>query len=311
MASKPGSTGEVELVLDAKASTAESPTWSERDRALYWIDIEEPALHRWDPRSGEDRRWAMPSEIGSFALTQSGSALAALRTGLASVDLARGSVTLLAPPPYDPLTHRFNAGQCDAAGRFWIGTMAKPAPETAGRSEPNGAELAKPIHVYDVQNGLKPVDVRAAIANGFVWSPDNRTMYVTDTEARTIHAYDFDPERAELSRPRVFKRFEPAEGGPDGAAIDADGFYWCALHGGGRVVRLDPDGRVERDVRLPVSQPTMCAFGGADLDILYVTSASNGLDAEARRREPQAGGLFGHRPGVRGRRPNLFLDKFL
>ncbi len=305
------SLAKAELVLDAKASTAESPTWSERDQALYWIDIEEPALHRWSPRSGEDRCWAMPSEIGSFALTQSGCALAALRTGLTRVDLASGSVTRLAPPPYDPLTHRFNGGQCDARGRFWIGTMVKPSPDAAGRDEPQGVERAKPIHVYDVRRGLKPVDVHAAIANGFVWSPDNKTMYLTDTETRTIHAFDFDVERAELSRPRVFKRFEAGEGGPDGAAVDAEGFYWCALHGGGRVVRLDPDGRVERDVPLPVSQPTMCAFGGPNLDILYITSASNGLDAEARRREPQAGGLFGHRPGVRGRKPNLFLDKFL
>lgn len=310
MTSSTGSVAEVELVLDARASTAESPTWSEREQALYWIDIEEPALHRLDPLSGEDRSWEMPSQIGAFALAQSGGVLAALRMGLVRVELSTSAYALLAPPPYNPRTHRFNGGKCDASGRFWIGTMFKPLRGVEPEPDEAGPrERAKPIHRLAGAGGLEPVEARATIANGFTWSPDHRTMYLTDSETRTIHAYDFDLETGNLSSPKVLRRFEPTDGKPDGAAVDVEGYYWCALNGGGRVVRLAPDGRTDREIVLPVSQPTMCAFGGRNLDILYVTSAASGLDEEARRHEPHAGGLFRCRPGVRGLRPHLFVDE--
>lgn len=300
--------GEVELVLDAGASTGESPTWSEREEVLYWIDIEQPALHRFDPRSGDDRCWEMPSEIGCFALCQSGHVLAALRTGLAKVELPTGAYRLLAAPPYNPRTHRFNGGKCDASGRFWIGTMFKPL-HGAERDGVEPGERAEPVHVFEERDGLRPVGARAAIANGFAWSPDNRTMYLTDSEARTIYAFDFELESGSLSASCILARFGPDEGKPDGAAVDAEGRYWCALYGGGRVVRLDASGNIDREIALPVSQPTMCAFGGPDLETMYITSAANGLDAEARRREPHAGGLFRCRPGVRGTAPTLFADE--
>lgn len=303
--------GAVELVLDAHASTGESPTWSEREQALYWIDIEGPALHRFDPQTGEDRRWEMPSQIGAFALCRSGKVLAALRTGLVEISTTSGDYRLLAPPPCNPRTHRFNDGKCDAAGRFWIGTMHKPlegAEPASGRNGVEADEEARNAHVYTRQGGLEAAGLRAVIANGLAWSPDHRTMYFTDTQAGTIHAFDFDLNSGRPSRPRVFKQFEPQAGKPDGAAVDREGHYWCALHGAGRVVRLDPDGTVEREIVLPVSQPTMCAFGGAALDTLYITSASSGLDAKAREREPHAGGLFRCKPGVQGQPAALFSD---
>lgn len=301
---------DLSLVLDARASTGESPTWSEGEGVLYWIDIEEPALHRFDPRTGDDRSWEMPAQIGSFALCSSGAVIAGLRTGLAKVDLASGDFELLAPPPSNPRLYRFNDGKCDAAGRFWLGTMYKPlhgARDPTGLSGPD--ERAKPIHVLTRAEGFRPAAARAVIANGFAWSPDHRTMYLTDTAARTIHAYDYDPATGDMSQPRVFASFEPDEGKPDGAAVDTWGHYWCALNGGGRVVRLDPDGAIERDIKLPVSRPTMCAFGGPNLDDLYITSASRGLDAQARAKEPLAGGIFRCRPGPRGQPPALFHDE--
>ena len=299
-----------ELVLDARASTGESPTWSEPEQVLYWIDVEGPFLHRFDPRTGQDRSWAMPSQIGAFALCRSGCVLVALRTGLARVDLTTGSFDLLAAPPYNPQTHRFNDGKCDARGRFWIGTAFKPlkgAERPKGDMGPDGR--AAPIHMFDPVGGLQPRGAECVLANGLAWSLDDRTMHVTDTEARTSFLYDFDPDRGTLSRPRVLTRFQENQGKPDGAAVDAEGRYWCALFGAGRVVRLQPDGSIEREIVLPVSQPTMCAFGGPDLDDLYITTASAGLDEEARRREPHAGGLFRCRPGVRGKPVPLFADR--
>ena len=276
---------DVELVLDAHALNGETPVWSARERALYWIDIEEPALHRFDPEAFEDRRWPMPSEIGAFALCADGRILAALRTGLMGIDLERQSSWLLAEPPYDPLTHRFNDGKCDPQGRFWIGTMVKPM----DGSEPKPD--TRPTGLFRF-NGHHLVEscASAVIGNGLAWSPDAATLYYSDSDARGVRAYDFDGSSGDISNGRDFARFET--GVPDGAAVDVEGFYWVANYDGGRVIRFASDGRIERELHLPVSEPTMCAFGGDDMRDLYVTSASSGLTPEKRGSEPHAGALY-------------------
>lgn len=300
---------QVELVHDAGAITGESPTWSEREQRLYWIDIEEPALHRFDPSSGEDERWVMPCQIGAFALCRSGEILAALRLGLARISLSVGGFTSLNALPYNPLTHRFNEGKCDAHGRFWFGAKYDPLPSaTDARNASAAGPLsgAAPVHFLAHGQALRPAAASAVIANGMAWSPDNRIMYVADTPTRTVTAFDFDTESGALSSPRVFAHFEQSDGKPDGAAVDSEGFYWCALYGGGRIVRITPDGVISREIRLPVSQPTMCAFGDADYRSLYITTASQGV---SKQLEPHAGGIFRCRPGVEGRPPNLFADE--
>ncbi len=293
---------EAELALDAKARTGENPVWSDDEQALYWIDIEEPALHRFDPRTCADESWEMPSEIGAFALCRSGGAIAALRTGLAKVSLRDSGWTSLCPAPYNPLRRRFNDGKCDALGRFWVGAMHEPL-QRPQESAQAPAARENPLRVF-TRDGLREASPTAVIANGIAWSPMSDRMYFTDSAARTIWVFDYDLESARLSSRRVFAAFEASQGTPDGAAIDAEGFYWCALYGGGRVVRISPEGRIERQIKLPVSQPTMCAFGGDDYRTLYVTTASHGVEA----REPHAGGLFRAWPGVTGRPADLFAD---
>ncbi len=308
MASRFERFGQVELVHDARAITGESPTWCEREQQLYWIDIEEPALHRFDPSTGGDQRWVMPCQIGAFALCRSGDILAALRLGLARISLFNRAFAALDAPPYNPLTHRFNEGKCDARGRFWVGAKFDPLPSaTAERHASALGPLtgAAPIHVLDYGEALRPAHASAVIANGMAWSLDNRVMYFADTPTRRVTAFDFDIESGALSSPRVFAQFQGSDGKPDGAAIDREGFYWCALYGGGRVVRIAPNGEIEREIRLPVSQPTMCAFGDADYRSLYVTSAAQGV---SKQREPHAGGIFRCRPGIEGRPPHLFAD---
>lgn len=309
MASRFEHFGQVQLVHDAGAITGESPTWSEREQRLYWIDIEEPALHRFDPSTGEDQRWMMPCQIGAFALCRSGDILIALRLGLATISLFEGGFVPLNALPYNPFTHRFNEGKCDARGRFWVGEKfdrleSATVERSVGAAGPVGG--AAPVQV--VTNGQAPrsVDASAVIANGMEWSPDNRIMYLADTPSGTVRAFDFDIESGVISAPRVFAHFEDSQGKPDGAAVDKDGFYWCALYGGGCIVRISPNGDIERRIRLPVSQPTMCAFGDADYRSLYITTASQGV---SKQQEPHAGGIFRCRPGVEGRAPNLFADK--
>jgi len=276
---------DVELVLDAHALNGETPTWSDRDQKLYWIDIEEPALHRFDPSTGRDRRWRMPSEIGAYALSEDRRIIAALRTGLMRIDLERQCSELLADPPYDPLTHRFNDGKCDPQGRFWIGTMFKPL----DGSKAVAGTPPTPLYVYDGR-GLRATSASAVIGNGLAWSPDAATLYYSDSHAQTVRAYDFDAAGGRISRERQLAHLH--SGVPDGAAVDVEGCYWAANYDGGQVIRFKPDGSIERELRLPVSEPTMCAFGGSDLRDLYITSARSGLSKQDAGRQPHAGALF-------------------
>ncbi|MGH6838977.1 MAG: SMP-30/gluconolactonase/LRE family protein [Methylocella sp.] len=290
----------IECVLDARATTGETPTWCEREQALYWIDIEEPALHRFDPATGEDVRWPLADEIGCFVLpNKPGAAIVALRSGIHRLDLATGETVCLAEPPYDSSLHRFNEGACDAAGRFWVGTMFAPA----GRGlDPPGhkAGEAGALRYYTPDDGLVERAPAAIVPNGLAWSPDSRTMFFAHTEARTVFAFDFDVSTASLKNRRVFATIPESIGKPDGGTVDAEGCYWSGIYGGGRLIRFTPAGAVDREIRLPVSCPTMCAFGGANFEDLYVATASKDLDAAARAREPLAGGLFRLKPGVRG-----------
>ncbi len=294
-----GRSPQIELVLDARAGTGENPVWNEKEQRLYWIDIEEPALHRLDPATGADESFETPARIGSFALCESGAILVALRSGLARIRTESGAFEPLCAPPYNPLSHRFNDGKCDARGRFWVGTMQEKLRGFGDAQTP----AAKPVSVYTCRSGLQERNACAVIANGIAWSPDSRTMYFTDTHAGTIWAFGYDLETTSLSSRRVFAQFDVEKGSPDGAAVDAEGFYWCALYGGSRVLRLAPDGQIVRQIELPVSQPTMCAFGDADYETLYITSAAHGL-----KNEPLAGGVFRCRPGARGRPASLFAD---
>jgi len=285
---------DIEVVLEAGAAIGESPTWASEEKALYWIDVKEPALHRFDPASGDRRCWAMPSDIGAFALmSPSSGAVVALRKGIHHLDFSSGSLALLAPPPFDPELIRFNEGACDPVGRFWIGVMFDPSKD----GEP---PRRSSLHSFTLATGLRPEPDAAELHNGMAWSEDGRQFYLAHSYRREIFRFDFDPASGRLGARTLFARVPEADGIPDGAAVDARGGYWCALHGGGRLRRYRPDGEIDRDIVLPVSQPTMCAFAGDDLDVLYVTSASDKLTPEQRRREPLAGALFRLRPGERG-----------
>ena len=283
----------IELALDAHATIGESPTWVAEQSALYWVDIKEPALHRFDVETHQDRSWPVSSDIGAFALMPDGGALVALRHGLHRLDLSSGALELLVPPPFDPELFRFNEGACDATGRFWVGVMFDPL-----RGSPE--RRTDSLYSFTVDGGLHREADRAELHNGMAWSGDGRRLFLSHSHAGTIFAFDFDPDEGSLGRPQPFARVAKDLGVPDGAAVDAEGGYWCAIHGGGRLLRFDAQGNVDRDIALPVSQPTMCAFAGDAMDTLYVTSASDGLDDAQRRAEPWAGGLLRMKPGAVG-----------
>jgi sugar lactone lactonase YvrE len=285
---------DIEVVLDAGAIIGESPTWAPVERALYWIDVKKAALYRYDPETEDQRAWPMTSDIGAFGLVSDPlGAVVALRQGIFRLDFVSGSLTQLAPAPFDPTLFRFNEGVCDSAGRFWVGVMFDPLDADAPPRESF-------LHSFTLAEGLRAEPDTAQLHNGMAWSSDGRQFYLSHSYRQQVITYAFDPATGRLGKRDLFAQVPEALGLPDGAAVDSQGGYWCALHGGGLLRRYTATGTVDRDIALPVSQPTMCAFAGEKLDVLYITSATDKLTPEQRQREPLAGALLRLRPGETG-----------
>lgn len=287
-------TNPFKTAFDQPMQLGECPLWHPTEEALYWIDIHGCAVHRLDPAIGAHRCWPMPSEPGCLAWNASGGMVVALRTGLVLLDTLSGAITPLAPPPYDPAKVRFNDGRCDAAGRLWTGTLYEP------RDRPLGA-------LYCIERGLvRDSGNRVTVSNGVAFSIDNRTLYHADTTAHSITAYAFDLATGQLGDSRVLQQFSTDRsdrygGRPDGAAVDSENAYWCAMYEGGRLLRLSADGDLLEEIRLPLRCPTMIAFGGRDLRTLYITSARHNRSADELARYPLSGCLLSMRVAVPGR----------
>jgi len=236
----------------------------------------------------------MPSDIGALALvSHPAGAVVALRHGIFRLEFDTGALTKLVDPPFDPTLFRFHEGACDSSGRFWIGIMFDPL---NGGCSPQKSSL----HSFTLADGLRSEPDAAELHNGMAWSVDGHRFYLSHSNSREIFAYPIDPETGKLGSRAHFARVPENLGIPDGAAVDCEGGYWCALHGGGRLRRYTATGAVDRDIVLPVSQPTMCAFAEDAMDMLYVTTASDKLTADQRQHEPLAGALLRLRPGERG-----------
>ena len=280
---------ELEPILDVRAIVGEGPIWDDERRVLLWVDILDSALYVYDPATGENRAFDVGQHVGTVVPWRGDEVMVAVRHGFASFDLATGALT----PIHDPEEHlsgnRFNDGKCDPAGRFWAGTMAYDDPQDQGS-----------LYRMDADRSVHKVMGDIGIANGIVWSLDRSTMYYIDTVRADVRAYDYDQSSGEIANERVAIAFPDGIGRPDGMAIDEEGLLWIAHYGGGRVCRWDPDrGEIVETVRLPTANITACAFGGAELDTLYVTSAGGPGGSPADGSDP-AGGLFSLRPGVRG-----------
>jgi sugar lactone lactonase YvrE len=287
-----------ELVLDARATLGECPSWDPASGTLTWVDITPGIVHRFDPATGADRSWRVGLPVGAAAPCVSGRIAIAAGTGFGSLDPATGDVDLAATvEPADGGT-TMNDGKADPAGRFWAGTK-----DVRGR-DPIGS-------LYRWRVGEEPERALEGltISNGLAWSGDADTMYLIDSAAYGVDAFDHDPASGAISGRRRVVDLPKAWGLPDGMCLDAAGAMWIAFWGGGAIRRFLPDGSLDAVVRLPVSLVTSCAFGGADGTDLYVTSATEGLEPGERRAQPLAGGVFRLRPDVPGPEPSLVDDR--
>ncbi|HEX3088280.1 MAG TPA: SMP-30/gluconolactonase/LRE family protein [Ilumatobacteraceae bacterium] len=275
------------------AQLGEGPVWDDRSGELVWVDIAGRRIHRWDPISGASSSIGTEGDVGAVVLCEDGGMMAAVECELWKVSTA-GEWTLLASVDPKPGV-RFNDCRADPRGRLWAGTLHRdrePAQAALYRLEPGG--------------GLTMVLPERTISNGIGWSPDGETMYYIDSTTWRVVTYDYDLDTGNLGHESVFTEIDPADGLPDGMMVDAGGGVWVCLFGGAKVRRYSPDGVLEREIALPLTNPTCPAFGGTDLRTMYITTARHRLSAEQLEREPNAGTLLQLDVGVGGNPAHRF-----
>jgi sugar lactone lactonase YvrE len=278
---------EIDCVARAGNNLGEGPWWDTAGQALWWIDAWGSRVWRCHPRSGSVEFHLLPvpiagEPIGSMVLDEQGRIVCARQRDFWRVDLERNEASLLAAAEHDrPSTNRLNDGKCDRAGRYWCGSL------NTDWSVATGA-----LYRLDAQHGVTRVIGEHGISNGIAFSADDKRFYFADTRASVVWQFDFDLAAGTLSNRRPFIDFAQVGGQPDGATVDAEGYYWCALFGAGAIARFDPLGRLARKIDLPTLYPTMCTFGGAGLETLYVTTARRFLDAAQLAAQPLAGALL-------------------
>ncbi|GAB5518198.1 MAG: SMP-30/gluconolactonase/LRE family protein [Rhodothermales bacterium] len=281
---------DAELIHDTRATLGEGPFWHTDEQCVYWVDIEGQALHRLHPETGAHASFAMPAMLGAAVPMVGGGLLLALADGLAEFDPITEALTyrhrLLADTP----KLRANDGKCDAAGRFWIGSMHLDL-------EPRTGTLYRVTGDYTVTPYLHDL----TISNGLAWTADARTLYFIDTPTHAVKAYPFDLDAGTLGEGETVITVPEDAGGPDGMCIDDKGMLWVAHWGGSCVRRWNPHTSEHlATINVPAPHVTSCTFGGPKRDTLYITTARSGLSPEQVAAHPLSGGLFACRPGVTG-----------
>lgn len=308
-----------EIALPSRAELGEGPTWDERTQSLIWVDIVAGKVHRFRPDLGTDAAAEAGAAVGAVGLRAGGGLVLALADGLAlaSADQVRAALPEDARPATPGGRHagvtldcervpgfaiaadavRFNEGKADPEGRFLAGTMHWEERDPLGHLY----QLAPDGQVAALLEGI-------TISNGLDFSDDRRTLYYIDSPAGGVDSFDRDPETGRLSGRRRVADVPSADGVPDGMTLDAEGCLWVAVWGAGEVRRFSPDGRLIGVVELPVTQVTSAAFGGANLDELFITTARIGQSQRALAARPRSGDIFWLRPGVAGRPWPRFAD---
>jgi sugar lactone lactonase YvrE len=284
----------LDLIVDARAELAEGPVWDERRSRLWWVDLLGGVVHLTDPATGSDERFTVGQPVGALALRERDGPILALRDGFARLG-DDGRIDLIAPIEPDDLSIRMNDGKVGPDGGFWAGSMAQDERPGVGK-----------LWRLDASGEVTMVLDELTIPNGLDWTDDGRQFLFVDTPTRRVDRFDVEPTGRTLTNRRTAIEFAEDMGWPDGMTIDAEGYIWVCLWDGWGIERYAPDGRLERRVDVPAAQVTSCAFGGQDLDELFITTGQEGFPAGGHSGQPHAGGLFRVRPGVRGRPTRRF-----
>jgi sugar lactone lactonase YvrE len=281
---------DVRCVVDAHDRLGEGPCWSPLEGRLYWFDIKGKRLAWYEPKTDARGAFDLPMRASAAAPRAKGGLVMATEKGLAVCDPGAGTIEMIRPYAL-PEGFRTNDGKIDLDGNFWWSTM-----DDDGGKRPGSVFRTKPD--FETEQMLSGIH----IPNTISMSHDGVTLYMADSKLQTLFAH----EMADLTRIRRFAHTAGEPGSPDGSAVDAYGYLWNAQWGGWKIVRYAPDGRVDMTIRMPVQQPSSCAFGGEDMTTLFVTSAWDGLTDQQRAAQPIAGGLFAIETGVKGLALPLF-----
>lgn len=276
----------MECLADLEAILGEGPCWVAAQQTLLWVDINTPRLFTWSAANGP-QSVPLAENICSIVPRASGGYIGAGYNGLIALS-DDFIITRLENPESSITGNRFNDGKVDRAGRFWAGTMDHAEQRDSGT-------------LYRVNTDLAwtAIDTGYRVTNGPAFSCDGHTMYHTDSARQTVYAFDVD-HAGDVSNKRVFLQFTPDMGYPDGMTVDAENCVWIAFWDGWCIRRFAPDGGLLTQIPVPVQKPTSVTFGGADLDEIFITSASRDLSTSERAQQPFAGGMFACRPGVKG-----------
>lgn len=285
-------------VVDAPQTVlGEGPMWSAREQVLYWIDIVSRRILRLRPETGKVDVRELPYAPSAVIPRTSGGLLLVTKKGMALMDFDKPEITSIPVQLVDFTQEVFNDAKCDSTGRLWVGTRDLHV------SEPTGG-----LFCMDTDFSMHRHASELVISNGIAWAEGERIMYHVDSKPGRIDVYDFDAATMSLSNRRIFRDYakEGAAAIPDGCAADAEGGLWVAEVGDWHIRRYAPNGRLDREIRVPFQKPTSVMFGGAELDTLYVTSMRFGLTDAALAEQPLAGSLLQLDVGVKGQPEHLF-----
>lgn len=285
--------------LEVKNTLGEGVIWDAIGAAAWWTDIDGSKLYRYDPAHKQLDHWSTPERLGSFALVaDSDYLICGFASGFAYFNPHNPQIVdlqWLQKTEQDNPDTRLNDGRADRQGRFWAGSMVESGDQGGGA-----------LYCLDQQLQVTSKVSGLSISNGLCWSPDSTVMYHTDTPSRRINAYDFDATTGAIANQRCLVRTEKGCF-PDGSTVDSEGYIWNAQWGASQVVRYSPAGEVDFILPLPVSQPTCVAFGGPQLDRLFVTSATQGFDQQALLAEPEAGNVLVFQTNITGTPDSRFV----
>ena len=280
-----------EHLLPVQNQLGESPIWVPEEQALYWVDWGGNPIYRFDPATGEYRTFEVDRPVTAIARRASGGWIVTAQNELAFWDPQTNQFSRVVghPDPDNP-PMCYNDSVVDRQGRLLVGTY-----DAHDTFAPDSS-----LYRLDPDGSLHQLDSGFATVNGMGFSPDGRTLYVTDMRHNLIYAYAYDTVSGDVSQRRLFARVPQEEGMPDGLIVDGQGCVWSAHWAGWKLTRYDPDGRIEREVRFPVQHVICCAFGGEHLDELYVTTAWYGFSEEGKKKQPRAGDLFRIKMDIQG-----------
>ena len=275
----------VELLDECNNSLGEGITYSSNANFLYCLDIGNLSkLHKLDLSLKKKEIFELPEIVTATSVRSSDELILATNNGIKLFNTFNKKFESILNIESQQLLTRSNDGASDSLGRFWFGTMQNNFDKN-GKSIPINENIGK-LYKVDTNKKISIVEEELGIPNTFVWSPDNKNFYFTDTLNGTILSYDFELESGELSNKKNFATFD--RGHPDGSTIDTDGCVWNCRWGGSCIVRFTPSGKVDQIIEMPVQNITNCIFGGSDMKTLFITTASN----EGKNKNDLDGSLF-------------------